>query len=891
LTRLELRDRVLNAAAGLRRLGLRAGDRVAAVAGNNAELVVAGLAAAELGATFSSAAPDMGTPALLSRFEQLAPTVLFANLAGDAGAAPTPLHDRVAELARGLPTLTALVVLDDGPVPPGLEIPAHRLWDLWDSNGGEAGARAAPLPFNHPLFVLFTSGTTGRPKCLVHGAGGTLLEHVKEHRLHVDLRPGDRLFFHTSAAWMMWNWQLSALASGSAIVVYDGPLTGPDTLWRLAAEEQVTVFGTSPPYLQLCEDSGFQPAREMRLDRLRTVLSTGSILHDWQYDWVRDNVGEIPLQSISGGTDIVGCFVLGNPNLPVRRGWIQCRSLGLDVQALPTAKSPSGSAIGELVCGNPFPSRPLGVLGDDGQELHEAYFEQNPPAWTHGDLIEIDDLGQARMHGRSDGVVNVHGARIGPAEIYRALRGVPEVSEAMAVEQRTPDDHGESRLVLLVVLHEPATLDGRLIVRIRREIARYASPMHVPELVVQVREVPTTHSGKRSESAARDAVNGAPAGNTEALSNPASLDEIREAAALALQRMREAARAPEKATEGSTQARLLAIWESILGVPSLRPDDDFFDLGGTSLMALRLFEAIHERMGVELPISTLVYARTPAALAEVIDGPAEQWGPPLVLLRPGSGGRPLFMVHTIVGDVLTLRVLALALRGDRPVYGLQPRGLNPSEEPQNRVEDIAATHVEAMRSVQPAGPYAIAGYSFGALVAFELARVLARDGDEVEWLGLIDPRVHPDCLPPISRARFLVGTWLRDQRIRLAARTRLARALRERVAPWTPLPSPATELPPLLRRIEHSGRQAFDSYRPRPYEGSATLISTRRPLIGPDLCDQRSFWRSAVRGSLAEERMRGEHYDLLKESHASRLAELIDAHLGSGRDDSSDERS
>ena len=426
---------------------------------------------------------------------------------------PTALADRVAELARRLPTLTAVVALDDGPIPPDLTVPVHRLSDM---STPPDDAERARLPFNHPLFVLFTSGTTGQPEVHRPRGRGTLLEHVKEHRLHVDLRPEDRLFFHTSAAWMMWNWQLSALASGSAIVVYDGPLTGPETLWRLVSDERVTVFGTSPPYLQLCEDSGFSPRRELALPDLRAVLSTGSILHDWQYDWVRDHVGPLPLQSISGGTDIIGCFVLGNPNLPVRRGKIQCRSLGLDVQALPTEATPSGSGIGELVCRNPFPSRPVGLLGDDGTQLfHEAYFAQNPGVWTHGDLIEFDALGQARMHGRSDGVVHVRGVRIGPAEIYRALRNVPEVREAMAVEQQASDVRGQPRLVLLVVLREPGTLDGRLTVRIRREIARYASPAHVPELVVQVAELPTTHSGKRSERAARDAVNGVPPVNAE----------------------------------------------------------------------------------------------------------------------------------------------------------------------------------------------------------------------------------------------------------------------------------------------------------------------------------------------------------------------------------------
>ena len=307
LTRLELRDRVLVVAGHLRRLGVAPGDRVVAVVGNNAEAVIGGLAATAVGATFSSAAPDMGAAALISRFEQLEPVVLMTNLVEGAEAAPTALPDRILEVARALPTLRALIALDDGPVPKGLTLQVQRLSELLrGATGHEGDAEWIRFPFNHPLFVLFSSGTTGRPKCILHGAGGTLLEHVKEHRLHVDLRPGDRLFFHTSAAWMMWHWQLSALASGSELVLYDGVLTEAETLWRLVSDEEVTVFGTGPPYLQLCEDSGLSPRRELPLPALRAMLSTGSILHDWQYDWVREHVGAVPLQSISGGTDIIG---------------------------------------------------------------------------------------------------------------------------------------------------------------------------------------------------------------------------------------------------------------------------------------------------------------------------------------------------------------------------------------------------------------------------------------------------------------------------------------------------------------------------------------------------------------------------------------------------------
>jgi acetoacetyl-CoA synthetase len=527
LTRAELRERVARTAAGLRALGLQPGDRVVAIGRNTAESVVACLAATGLGAVWSSTTPDLGTEAMLNRFRQLEPVLLFAHTEYPYQGLRRSVADRVGEVAAALPSLRHFVQLAEGEAPAGLALPIRPLAEI---DGPPLDDDAWPrLPFNHPLFILFSSGTTGVPKCIVHGVGGTLLEHVKEHRLHSDFGPADRLYFHTSTGWMMWNWQLTALASGTAIVLYDGSVSHPhdDALWRLVADEGVTVFGTSPAYLQYCRDAGIVPRERVDLGRLRAMQSTGSILFDNHYDWVRENVKPLPLQSISGGTDIIGCFVLGHPNLPVYRGESQSLSLGYDVRALAPADAAAGGA-GELVCARPFPSRPLGLFGDpDGRRFHDAYFSQNAGVWTHGDYVEISERGTARILGRSDGVLNVRGIRIGPAEIYHVLQDFPEIAEAMAVEQQAPQEPGGTRLVLLVVLRGGAALDRPLTLRIKKELSRRASSAHVPAVIAQVPELPTTFSNKRSEKAARDVLNGRAATNVGALKNPDCLEVIR----------------------------------------------------------------------------------------------------------------------------------------------------------------------------------------------------------------------------------------------------------------------------------------------------------------------------------------------------------------------------
>jgi acetoacetyl-CoA synthetase len=880
MTRRELRERVRTVAAHLRALGVGPEDRVAAIAANTPEATIGALAAATLGAAFSSAAPEMGATAILSRFEQLAPKLLLADLGSAA----------VVEVATALPSLQALVALDEAPTPAGIELPVHRLSEL------AATPPPTPLPegwerfpFNHPLFILFTSGTTGAPKCIVHGAGGTLLEHLKEHRLHGDLGPADTLFFQTSAAWMMWNWQLSALACGAKVVLYDGPLTGPGTLWQIVAEEKVTVFGTSPPYLQLCEESGYSPRREAPAPSLRSVLSTGSVLRDWQFDWVAAEVGPVKLQSISGGTDIVGCFVLGHPELPVRPGRLQSRSLGLDVQALATEATPSDSGIGELVCRNPFPSRPLGFLGDvDGSRFHDAYFAANEGVWTHGDLIEFDQDGQARIHGRSDGVLNIQGVRIGPSEIYQALREVPEVQEAMAVEQRRD---GGARLVLLAVLRDGERLDRDLTLRIRKTIAAQTTALHVPELVVAVDALPVTHSGKRSERAGRDAVEGSEAANRKALANPESLRQIRGAveeaeAALA------AGGVEALAEDAPLREQVRAFWETALGLEGVGDDEDFFALGGTSLQAVEVFTLIRDRLGVELPLSTLIEAPTVAELTAAVEHPGRHFQP-LVQMRAGSEGPPLYLVHSIWGDVLGMRQITAALQSDVPVYGIRARGLNPGEEPQASVEEMATSYVELIRGFQPQGPYRLAGHSFGALLAFEIARQLAEQGEEIDWLGIIDAELDDGAHSPPRR-------WAH----RLALPFHYGRAAMRN--PLASLKKLREAIPALLRRgFSHFQRDATlaeaeatwmegaseahqrlathfielaAAYRPRPYRGSMTyfLPEVRRFHL---FADPMPVWRRVTVGRIEIERVPGPHVGMVAGEAGRVVAAGIDRNL------------
>jgi acetoacetyl-CoA synthetase len=535
LTRRELRTQVEELAQGLRARGIGSSSRAVAIVRNDAQAAIACLATAAVGATWSSIGTEVGSEAITARFAQLSPDVLFICGSTQLQGVARDLVPLVQRVASTLPSL-ALVVALDAAAHAAQTTPAPvAIADLVQPGPPFTWER---FPFSHPLFVLFSSGTTGVPKCIVHGHGGTLLEHVKELRLHTDLSASDRLCFITNAGWMMWNWQLSALACHAEVVLYDGSVSHPepDSLLRAIDTAGVTVFGLSPAYLQYLRERAISPRTRFGLRALRGLLSTGSILPDAAYDWCAAHFGPIPLQSVSGGTDIIGCFVLGNPELPVYRGESQCVSLGLDVRAMVNGANVR-EGTGELICAAPFPSRPVAFLGADAERrFHDAYFSQNPGVWTHGDLVELTSRGTARILGRTDGTLNIRGVRIGPAEIYAIVMQVPGVTGALAVEQRAPREPGGSRLVLLLTMDADTPLSRPLEHQIKRQLRDQASANHVPGVIAQVPGLPSTYNGKLSERAARDAVNGVVPENVQALRNPDTIDAIATHPAIVLPR-------------------------------------------------------------------------------------------------------------------------------------------------------------------------------------------------------------------------------------------------------------------------------------------------------------------------------------------------------------------
>jgi len=530
LTWAELAEHVAGFQNSLIAVGVGLGDRVAACMPNTWQTLVAMLATTSLGAIWSCSSPDFGTQGVIDRFGQIEPKVLITCAGYRYAGKDIDQSAKVNEILERLPSLQQLIVV------PYARPQAHindfrthagvTLWDAFYEPGGEPDFVA--VPFAHPLYILYSSGTTGVPKCIIHSTGGVLLQHVKEHGLHCDLGPGDRLFYYTTCGWMMWNWLVSALAVGSAVVLYDGsPFhPGPERLIDLIDDERISVFGTSPKYLATLESNGVKPRQSDDLGTLKTLLCTGSALSPQSYDYVyRDLKADLCLASMSGGTDIVSCFVNGNPLLAVRRGEIQGKSLGMAVEVWNDAGRAVIGEKGELVCTRHFPAMPVGLWNDPtGEKLRASYFSLFPGVWAQGDYAEQLAHGAMMIHGRSDAVLNPGGVRIGTAEIYRQVEKVPQVTDSVAIGQQWQDD---VRVVLFVRLVEGVELDEALQQQIRQVIRANTTPRHVPAKIVAVTDIPRTISGKVVELAVRNVVHGQPVKNTDALANPEALEQFR----------------------------------------------------------------------------------------------------------------------------------------------------------------------------------------------------------------------------------------------------------------------------------------------------------------------------------------------------------------------------
>ena len=526
----ELAVDVARIAEGLRESGVGPGDRVAGFMPNVPETVVAMLAATSIGAIWSSCSPDFGVNGVFDRFGQIAPKVLFCAASYRYGGRVLGCLSRAREIADRIPQIRRVVVV---PYLTDAGLGGIRDAVRWDDFGAPAPLRFERLPFDHPVYIMYSSGTTGLPKCMVHGAGGTLIQHLKEHVLHCDLTSDDRLFYFTTCGWMMWNWLVSGLASGATIVLYDGAplLRKRPILWDMAAEERVTTFGTSAKYIALAEKEGLRPRDTHDLAGLNAILSTGSPLAPRSFDYVYTSVKpDVRLSSISGGTDIVSCFALGNPIGPVWRGEIQTRGLGMRVDVYDVGGRPVRGQAGELVCSAPFPSMPVSFWDDpNGDKYRAAYFETYPNAWRHGDWCELTEHDGMIIHGRSDATLNPSGIRIGTAEIYRQVEQLPEIVESIVVGQDVAVEFGvDTRIVLFVRLREGVKLDDALRDRIRAQIRDHASPHHVPKKILQVADIPRTISGKITELAVRDVIHGRPVQNADALANPEALELFRD---------------------------------------------------------------------------------------------------------------------------------------------------------------------------------------------------------------------------------------------------------------------------------------------------------------------------------------------------------------------------
>jgi acetoacetyl-CoA synthetase len=523
----ELYRRVSQAAQALRNDGVKPGDRVAGVLPNRPEAIIAMLATASLGAVWSSCSPDFGVPGIVDRFGQISPQVLFVPDGYFFNGKAFDRTNQLEPLLKALPSLRKAVMipyLKSESFRPG---PQTTRWQDYLADFPEdLPIDFEPMAFDAPLFILYSSGTTGPPKCIVHGVGGTLIQHLKEHLLHVDVHPGDRLFYYTTCGWMMWNWLVSGLASGAELVLYDGSPLYPkaDALFDLIDEFEINILGVSAKYIDAIKKAAVTPKNTHSLSSLKTILSTGSPLAPEAFDYVYDSIkSDVCLSSISGGTDIISCFVLGCPLLPVRRGEIQCRGLGMDVDVYDENGRSLQEEKGELVCKSPFPSMPVGFWNDPSLNLYRAaYFEKYPGVWHHGDYVALTECGGMVIYGRSDAVLNPGGIRIGTAEIYRQVEQVDEVLESLVVGHEID---GDCRIILFVILRPGVELSESLKTKIKQQIRQNASPHHVPAEILQVTDIPRTKSGKIAELAVRNIIHGRPVKNLHALANPEALEQ------------------------------------------------------------------------------------------------------------------------------------------------------------------------------------------------------------------------------------------------------------------------------------------------------------------------------------------------------------------------------
>ena len=525
LTYAELYSEVAKTAAALRTAGVEKGDRVAGFVPNMPESIIAMLATTSIGAIWSSSSPDFGIKGVLDRFSQIEPKVLFAANGYFYNGNFHDSLEKLKSILHDLPSVEKVVVIPYSDEDSDIRTISNSILFSDFIDNDEEEIEFEQLPFDHPLYIMYSSGTTGLPKSIVHGAGGTLLQHLKELQLHCDLCEQDTIFYFTTCGWMMWNWLVSSLVTGASLVLYDGAPFFPDAnaMWKMAEELGITVFGTSAKFIAGSEAAGNKPISTNDLSNVRLILSTGSPLMEENFDYIyRDVKKDVQLASISGGTDIVSCFAGGSPMLPVYRGELQCSGLAMDVDAFDHKGKSSRNAKGELVCKKAFPSMPIYFWNDpDGQKYHNAYFDKFENIWYHGDYIEINDHGGVTIFGRSDATLNPGGVRIGTAEIYRVVEQMAEVADSLVVGVQS---NGDEQVALFLKMDEGAILNDNLINQIKSSIRANCSPRHVPSIIKSVEDIPYTISGKKVELAVKKIIHGEEVTNKDALANPEALE-------------------------------------------------------------------------------------------------------------------------------------------------------------------------------------------------------------------------------------------------------------------------------------------------------------------------------------------------------------------------------